>query len=80
MCASYGLGGGPYREGKSDIAEQARTLRAQQLSYRQIGARLGVSRQRAWQILNPPHLTTERAAELERMRAEWRAERDTLEP
>lgn len=65
---------------REDMASQARTLRAQQLSYRQIGARLGVTRQRAWQILNPHRVTTERAAELERMQAVWRAERDNLEP
>ncbi len=56
-----------------------RRLHAEGLSHREIGARFGLSRQAIWRRLRPKELTVERAKELERMRAQWRAERDSLE-
>lgn len=55
-------------------------LRAEMLTYAEIGEILGISKQAAWAILHPPgKVSPERAAELEALRAEWRLERETLD-
>ena len=60
----------------TERARMVAGLRDAGLTYAEIGAELGVSKQRAFQILHPQGQVSEkRATELELLRKEWRSRR-----